>query len=69
MPAKPLSDPHKDMIRKAKARILTDKKLLIPGKVVSELTFGFWVVLTSPPYAQTLWDKVLHEAFVRSLGK
>jgi hypothetical protein len=65
----PLSDPHKDMIRKAKARILGDKKPLIPGKVVSEMTFGFWVVLTSPPYAQTVWDKALHKAFVRKLGR
>jgi hypothetical protein len=65
----PLSEPHKETIRKAKARILGDKKVLIPGKVVSELTFGFWVVLTSPPYAQSLWDKFLHEAFVKKLGR
>jgi hypothetical protein len=65
----PLSEPHKETIRKAKARILGDKKLLIPGKVVSELTFGFWVVLTSPPYAQSLWDKFLHQAFVKKLGR
>jgi hypothetical protein len=37
--------------------------------VVSELTFGFWVVLTSPPYAQSLWDKFLHKAFVKKLGR
>jgi hypothetical protein len=65
----PLSDPHKDTIRKAKARILGDNKSLVPGKVVSELTFGFWVVLTSPPYAQSLWDKFLHKAFVKKLGR
>jgi hypothetical protein len=65
----PLSESHKDMIRKAKARILGDKKILVPGKVVSELTFGFWVVLTSPPYAQPIWDKALHKAFVRRLGR
>ena len=47
----PLNESHKETIRKAKARILGDKKLLIPCKVVSELTFGFWIVLTSPPYA------------------
>ena len=65
----PLSEAHKDTIRKAKQRILGDKKLLVPGKVVSELTFGFWVVLTSPPYAQSLWDKFLHKAFVKKLGR
>jgi hypothetical protein len=65
----PLSDPHKDMIRKAKERIIGDKKLVLPGKVVSELTFGFWVVLTSPSYAQSVWDKALHKAFVRKLGR
>lgn len=65
----PLNDTHKDTIRKAKARILGDKKMLVPCKVVAELTFGFWVVLTSPPYAQTIWDKTLHKAFVRKLGR
>jgi hypothetical protein len=65
----PLNESHKETIRKAKARILGDKKVLIPGKVVSELTFGFWVVLTSPPYAQSLWDKTLHKAFTRNLGR
>jgi hypothetical protein len=65
----PLSVGHKEMIRKAQERIIADKKHLIPGKVVSELTFGFWVVLTSPPYAQSLWDKFLHKAFVKKLGR
>jgi hypothetical protein len=65
----PLNEVHRDMIRKVKVRILADKKPLVPGKIVSELTFGFWVVLTSPQYAQTMWDKALHKAFVCRLGR
>jgi hypothetical protein len=65
----PLQHEQKETIRKAKARILLDKKPVSPSKVVAELTFGFWVSLTSPKYAQNLWDKTLHKAFVKKLGR
>lgn len=35
-----------------------------PGKVVAELTFGFWVNLTDPNLEHTLWIPVLHKAFL-----
>jgi Abi-like protein. len=34
------------------------------GKVVAELTFGFWVNLTDPNLEHTLWIPVLHKAFL-----
>src|SRR5882672_7060199 len=65
----PLQPEHNDAIGKAKKRILDDRKLVIPSKVVAELTFGFWVALSGPRYAQNLWDKTLHKAFVKKLGR
>jgi Abi-like protein len=60
---------QKDVIAKAKNRILSDKKLVTPPKVVAEMTFGFWVALSGPTYAQKLWDRTLHRAFVKKLGR
>jgi Abi-like protein len=65
----PMTATHTTTIRKVKKRILDDKKLLLPCKIVSELTFGFWVGLTSPYYAQSVWDKGLHKAFIQRLGR
>jgi hypothetical protein len=39
------------------------KKLLTPGKVVAELTFGFWVRLTSAKYEKTIWVKHVYKSF------
>lgn len=33
------------------------------GKVIAELTFGFWVALTNPQYEHTLWTPYLHKIF------
>ena len=65
----PLQDEQRDAVRKAKARILHDNKQVLPCKVVAELTFGFWVALTGPKYAQGVWDKCLHKSFTRKLGR
>jgi len=35
----------------------------IPGKVISELTLGFWTGLTASQYLFTLWNTCLHKAF------
>lgn len=34
-----------------------------PGKVVAQLTFGFWRYLTSAAHEVTLWRPALHHAF------
>jgi Abi-like protein len=34
-----------------------------PGRIVAELSFGFWVGLTSRPYSQKTWIPCLHKAF------
>jgi hypothetical protein len=34
-----------------------------PGKVIAELTFGFWLQLTDRRFEHTLWTPALHKAF------
>ncbi|WP_146033560.1 Abi family protein [Xanthomonas oryzae] len=38
-------------------------KVLPPGKVIAELTFGFWLQLTDPELEHKLWVPYLHKAF------
>lgn len=38
--------------------------LLPPGKVIAELTFGFWQALTERRLEHTLWVPYLHKAFL-----
>jgi len=35
----------------------------IPGKVIAELTFGFWTYLASDLHEKTIWVPYLHKAF------
>lgn len=63
-----LSAKHKGVIDKAKrdaARNLPPHTTPLPGKVVAELTFGFWHMLTDRRYEHTLWVPCLHKAFPR----
>src|SRR5271155_1313070 len=50
-------------IAEAKANITRWKKTISPGRVVSELTFGFWVKLISAKYEKTLWVPHLYKSF------
>jgi len=50
-------------IAEAQMRLQRDKKPHMPGRMVAELNFGFWVSLVRPRYAQTLWDTYLHKSF------
>ena len=52
-----------DSIQRAKASAAKDSGLAKPGKVVAELTFGFWVGLTTAIYEKRLWVPCLHKAF------
>ena len=47
----------------AKVKIGRRNKYLTPGRVVAELTFGFWVRLLSPGYEKRLWVPHLYKAF------
>jgi hypothetical protein len=55
--------PLPQKLEAAKSNILGDGKLLTPGRVVAELSFGFWTALLSAKYEKCLWVPCLHRAF------
>lgn len=59
----PLQYPLTEMIEKAKASLRAGRKDITPGRVVAELSFGFWVSILGPRYETTLWRPALRHAF------
>ena len=51
------------MIEKAEASLRAGRKDITPGRVVAELSFGFWVSILGPRYETTLWRPALRHAF------
>jgi hypothetical protein len=51
-----------DKISDAKSNILSEKKEITPGRIISELSFGFWTSLFDVKFEMTLW-KSLRLAF------
>ena len=49
-------------LNKAKANLISRQTPLDPGKVVAELTFGFWACLLDSRY-ETFWPPMLKSAF------
>lgn len=47
----------------AKTSILRGKKAIIPGRVIAELTFGFWIRLMTAKYEKTLWVPHIYKSF------
>jgi hypothetical protein len=58
-----LNDSEIDAIYDAKKKIQEASDPITPGRVVAELSFGFWVRLTGWPYEKTLWVPYLHKVF------
>lgn len=54
---------EKDSIAKAKDSIRKRNKKCTPGRVIAELTLGFWCGITSKKYDSRLWVPNLHKAF------
>ena len=52
-----------ESVRKAKDHITRWGHAVTPGRVVSELTFGFWTALIGREYEKTLWVPYLRKAF------
>lgn len=52
------------MLRKAKDSLSKERKTLDAGRVVAELSFGFWTGLTGPKY-DVLWRDHLVKIFPR----
>jgi len=51
-----------DRISEARANILSEKKEISSGRIISELSFGFWTSLFDTKFEMTLW-KTLRLAF------
>lgn len=60
-----LHEKEQAKINKAKKTIKDKKKTLTPGRIVAELSFGFWVSLFDIRYEhdQTLWPKLIKPTF------
>jgi hypothetical protein len=61
-PARELSQHARDDISRAKQRLQRAGAPLLPGKIVAELSFGFWRFLLARRYTATLWP-ALRPAF------
>ena len=53
-----------DRIQEARTNILREKKIITSGKIIAELSFGFWTSLFDQKFEKTLW-KQLRFAFPR----
>lgn len=64
-----LYDAEAEAVRNAKHVVRRTKKPMTPGRLISNLPFGFWVSLCRSPYEQGrphgpgLWPKALAQAF------
>jgi len=58
-----LNVPEQQRLAEVRGKIKAQRKQISSGRVVSELTFGFWVALLMNCYAAPLWIPCLHRAF------
>jgi hypothetical protein len=61
-PARELAQHARDDIARARQRLQRAGAPLLPGKIVAELSFGFWRFLLARRYTATLWP-ALRPAF------
>lgn len=62
-PQVPLTPPTRGAVAVAVARATAGGRQEVPGRVVAELTFGFWWSLTAADYNRRLWEPCLRLAF------
>lgn len=58
-----LQHPQSKMVQGILNQLIKDKRPQTPGRVVSELSFGFWTGLLGPKYEKALWVKCLYKLF------
>ena len=59
----PFSAAESEAVTAAKRKLTQNSKPCTPGRVVAELSFGFWTALTHKRYARQFWDVHLYKAF------
>jgi hypothetical protein len=47
-----------ERISQARANIFAEKKEITPGRIISELSFGFWTCLFDTKFEMTLWKNL-----------
>ncbi len=47
-----------DRVSEARNNILREKKIITTGKIISELSFGFWTSLLDSKFEKTLWKNI-----------
>jgi hypothetical protein len=67
--ATPLAQDSRRMIFDVIDQLRKNREPEIPGKVVAELKFAFWIGLLGPGYDSTLWRGGLYKAFLAAGGK
>jgi hypothetical protein len=65
----PLTPDSLRMILDAREELRKDRRPIIPGQMVAELKFAFWVGLLGPHYDATIWRQSLYKAFLAKGGK
>ena len=58
-----LDKPQRDAVTKAKNKLGGGAGAQDPGRIVAELSFGFWVALFARRYEAALWRTTLHQCF------
>jgi Abi-like protein len=58
-----LQPKEREAVDEAKKTIYRRGKPVTPGRLVAELTFGFWLRLLAPNYEKYLWVPHLHRCF------
>ena len=58
-----LYQPQRDALTKAKDKLGVGMGTLDPGRIVAELSFGFWVALFAKRYEAALWRTTLYRCF------
>ena len=56
-------------IQLARDRASSPNSNIRPGKVIAELTFGFWCTLLEPRYEASLWTPTLRQVFPKGFSR
>lgn len=52
-----------EQVMQAKRALTAQSKPLEPGRIIAELSFGFWTSLLNAPYEAPIWQKYLRPVF------
>jgi len=65
----PFEEDEREAIGEAKRKIAERPAPVTPGRVIADLTFGFWVKLFTGSYEKSLWVPTLRKIFPLMVGR